>query len=115
MAGKTISLRLAPERLEWADEYAKARGWTRTQVIEAGLEALRGDARGGVPEIPRSVSDPGEAVKVIAGQIERNLEETAMVRARVLARARPEAKCPKCDHRGPVGSMCPVHRSERLR
>jgi hypothetical protein len=40
--------------LAWADRYAEERRWTRTTVFEAALEALRGDAKGGVPDPPRA-------------------------------------------------------------
>jgi hypothetical protein len=41
MASKGISLRLEEELLAWVDEYARARGVSRSAVIAMALEGLR--------------------------------------------------------------------------
>lgn len=53
MAKQNVTVRLDADRVAWADDYAAARrGWSRTTVFEAALDALRGDAAGGVPDRP---------------------------------------------------------------
>lgn len=53
MARERVNLRLDADLKAWAEGYAAERRWTFTTVVEAGLEALRGDAVGGVPASPR--------------------------------------------------------------
>ena len=53
-----VQLRVDGGLLAWADEYARERRWTRTAVFEAALEALRGDAAGGVPDRPAATVAP---------------------------------------------------------
>jgi hypothetical protein len=52
MAKSTVSHRLDGVLLERADVYAKARGVTRSVLIEEGLRALLDLAEGGVPDLP---------------------------------------------------------------
>lgn len=52
MAKQNVTVRLEGDLVEWADRYAAERRWKRTTVFEAALEALRGDAAGGVPDPP---------------------------------------------------------------
>jgi hypothetical protein len=48
---KVVSGRVADELAEWLDGYAKERGVTRAAMLASAIEALRGDAAGGVPEV----------------------------------------------------------------
>jgi hypothetical protein len=52
MSKRRVDVRVDEDLLKWADGYADDRRWTRTAVFEAGLEALRGDSAGGVPDPP---------------------------------------------------------------
>jgi hypothetical protein len=62
---RRVDLRLDRELVDWADGYARSRGSTRTEVVEAGLRSLREDARAGVPDLepakptPRVSAVPG--------------------------------------------------------
>lgn len=51
MAKHPINLRFDLHKLQWVDAYAKQRRMTRTAVLELAVEALMGDAAGGVPEL----------------------------------------------------------------
>jgi hypothetical protein len=53
MAKQRVDLRVDTDLLGWADDYAGRMRWTRTTVFEAALEALRADAQGGVPDVPK--------------------------------------------------------------
>jgi hypothetical protein len=56
---RRVDLRLGRELVDWADAYARSRGSTRTEVVEAGLRSLREDARAGVPDLePPKVEMP---------------------------------------------------------
>lgn len=46
-----VSLRLPPHLLQWATEYAKSRGVSRTDLLIEGLESFKEDCDRGVPEI----------------------------------------------------------------
>jgi hypothetical protein len=51
---KTVfSARIPAELATWADHYAGSRGSTRTAVLVAALEHLRGFCESGVPDLPR--------------------------------------------------------------
>jgi len=52
MGKTTVSHRLDDGLLEWANAYAKTRGTTRSILLEEGLRALQGLAKGGVPGLP---------------------------------------------------------------
>lgn len=52
MAKEAVSHRLDGELMAWATSYAKARGSTRSLVIEEALRSLRADAECGVPDLP---------------------------------------------------------------
>lgn len=58
MARERVNLRLDADLKAWAEGYAAERRWTFTTVVEAGLEALRGDAQGGVPASPSRAATP---------------------------------------------------------
>jgi hypothetical protein len=51
MAAKVVSLRLDEELLEWATDYARTRGVSRTDLLVEGLQSFREDCVAGVPEI----------------------------------------------------------------
>lgn len=64
-----VSLRLPGPLLEWATEYAKERGVSRTDLLASALESFQADCKAGVPELRRSAaeqssvrSDPGVGV-----------------------------------------------------
>jgi hypothetical protein len=48
---RRVDFRLDPELLDWADAYARERGSTRTEVVEAGLRSLREDSGRSVPDL----------------------------------------------------------------
>jgi hypothetical protein len=52
-----VPLRLDAGLAAWADEYAEARGSSRTAVYEAALSTLRDLASGGVPELESAASE----------------------------------------------------------
>jgi hypothetical protein len=53
---KMVSLRLPEELLEWADEYSKTRGVSRTDLLIEGLASFKDDCERGVPEIRAAVA-----------------------------------------------------------
>jgi hypothetical protein len=53
-----VDLRLDRELLKWADGYARSRGSTRTEVVEAGLRSLREDAGRSVPDLEKPEVEP---------------------------------------------------------
>jgi hypothetical protein len=61
-----VPLRLDAGLAAWADEYAEARGSSRTAVYEAALSTLRDLASGGVPDLPE-VSAPAGRVRRAGG------------------------------------------------
>lgn len=73
MAAKTrVQVRVDPELLAWADGYAKLRGSTRTDILDAALREFREACGGGVPDVPvparpRAVS-PQVAPKRVVGR-----------------------------------------------
>jgi hypothetical protein len=52
MASTMVSMRVEDSLLEWADDFARRRKLSRTQLVHMALVALRDDARGGVPDPP---------------------------------------------------------------
>jgi hypothetical protein len=60
---RRVDLRLDRELVDWADAYARSRGSTRTEVVEAGLRSLREDARAGVPDL----GEPAPVVPAVPG------------------------------------------------
>jgi hypothetical protein len=48
---KVVSGRVPDELADWLDAYAKERGVTRAAMLASAIEALRGDAAGGVPDV----------------------------------------------------------------
>ena len=48
---KVLSLRVDDELAAWADEYAKSRGVSRTDLLVEGLRSFKADCETGVPEI----------------------------------------------------------------
>lgn len=57
MAKTTTSLRVDDDLLAWSKAYAKERKCSWAQVVEMALQALRGDAQGGVPDLPPARAD----------------------------------------------------------
>jgi hypothetical protein len=53
VASSVKSVRLDDGLWEWAEDYARQRSVTRNAVVSMAVEALRGDAAGGVPDEPR--------------------------------------------------------------
>jgi hypothetical protein len=51
MARKHLPLRLDESYIAWIDEYAKQRGWTRTQVVQTAVHHFHGLVEGGVPDL----------------------------------------------------------------
>jgi len=70
MPKEKISVRLDEGLLAWMDEYRVQRRWDRTTVVEAALEALRGDAVGGVPDPPARVERKAVG-RVVAKSVSR--------------------------------------------
>jgi hypothetical protein len=55
---RRVDLRLDRELVDWADGYARSRGSTRTEVVEAGLRSLREDAERSVPDLEKPEVKP---------------------------------------------------------
>jgi hypothetical protein len=53
---KMVSLRLPEDLAEWADEYAKQRGVSRSDLLIEGLASFREDCQSGVPEIRAAIA-----------------------------------------------------------
>jgi predicted transcriptional regulator len=51
MDRKVVSVRVPEEVADWLDEYAKARGASRAEVIESALAGFKDDCERGVPEL----------------------------------------------------------------
>lgn len=51
MAKQSVTVRLDEGLLQWADEYAKKQGATRTDLLASAIESFRADCEAGVPEI----------------------------------------------------------------
>jgi hypothetical protein len=83
MARKVSSFRLDVELLARVDAYAKSRGASQAQVIEAALEGFLAEAEGGVPDLP--------VVDTPAVRLERAKRAAPVKPARQLSRADGDA------------------------
>lgn len=77
--------RLPEETVAWVKAYAKERGCSQAEVIEMAVASLRGDVRGGVPDLVEEVRSA--PVRVPPGprpapQVTR--DSLAMIRQRAL-------------------------------
>lgn len=57
MANKVVSLRLSDQVLAWLDRYAEERGTTRQALLDTAIANFADDARRGVPELRRRLSE----------------------------------------------------------
>lgn len=56
MEKKAQTFRLRVPTLEFVRSYAKERHCSQAEVLELAVESLRGDVRGGVPDLPAPVA-----------------------------------------------------------
>jgi hypothetical protein len=97
---KVVSGRVPDELADWLDAYAKERGVTRAAMLASAIEALRGDAAGGVPEVLDAKS-PADG----RGKVSRPVVPAVpgVVRG---SEVRAPVRCPSCGGRAfPMGGF----------
>jgi hypothetical protein len=69
-----VSVRLGDGLVEWVDGYAKKRGVSRTEVLNAAVREFRDACEGGVPEVK-----PGPSVETVM-EVKRAVSKAASTR-----------------------------------